>query len=152
LFLCPLQEIILVLLLILMAKYPYTVLPGEITPVYKPLIPVLLNCKKTHKITPPINALVDSGADVCFCAKNIGLWLGIQFKKKRPYTFTTANKTPFQAMKEEVILYTAGTRLTCPFFFTDTLPKETPVILGQQGFFENFRITFDVRSKIIEIL
>jgi len=135
-----------------MARYPYTILPGEIGPIYKPLITVILSFKKTHKITPPITAVVDSGADVCFCAENIGLWLGIKLRKKRLYTFTAANRTLFQAVRENLILYIGRKRLTCPFFFTNVLPKETPIILGQMGFFDTLKVIFNAPNKIIEII
>lgn len=134
-----------------MANYPYIILPGKTGPVYKPIIPVILNFKRTHKITSPIYALIDSGADVCFCAKDIGLWLGIKFTKKKRHAFTTANRTTFKAIREDLVLHTAGKKLICPFFFTNTLPEETPIILGQKGFFENFTVTFDLRNKTIEI-
>ena len=87
-----------------MAKYPYYVPTKN---VYKPWIRVNLGYKKTHKITPAaVHALIDSGADVCFCSTDIGI---------------------------------------------KTLPRETPIILGQRGFFDHFKITFDLQNKEIEI-
>ena len=32
------------------------------------------------------------------------------------------------------------------------LPHETPIILGQVGFFDHFKITFDVKNKEIEVI
>jgi len=57
-----------------MSKYQYAnPSPG----VYKPWVSVSLRYGKTHKVTPAaIVALIDSGADVCFCSKDIGIWLG----------------------------------------------------------------------------
>lgn len=136
-----------------MYKYPYTILPSEFGSVYKPLIPVYLNYKTTHKITPPILALIDSGADVCFCSKNIGIWLGINFARRRiSRKFVTANNTTFTAYQEEINLYFGKEKINnCPFFFADSLPKETPLILGQLGFFDHYRISFDIKNKEIEI-
>ncbi len=132
-----------------MPKYPYTI-PGE--GIYKPWIEVALGYKKTHKVTPAsIIALIDSGADVCFCSKTIGEWLRIQFKKKEVITFTAANGTPLHTIKEVVSLHVAGKKYECPFYFSDELPRETPIILGQAGFFDHFRIIFDVQNKEIEI-
>jgi len=135
-----------------MAKYPYTILPGKIGPVYKPLIRIVLNFKRTHKITLPIIALIDSGADVCFCSKNIGLWLGIKFKKKKLHTFTAVNKTTFKAVKESLLVHIGKKCFTCPFFFTNDLPKQTPIILGQKGFFDRFKVIFNAPNKTIEII
>ena len=132
-----------------MAKYPYIV-PAE--RVYKPWIQVRLGYQKTHKITPaPIVALIDSGADVCFCEKNIGLWLGAKLSKGETKTFTTANRGGFEAIKDTLILYVCGKRYECPFYFTNSLPRETPIILGQLGFFDHFKITFDLKNKEIDI-
>ena len=133
-----------------MAKYPYFIPAPN---VFKPWIKVSLNYKKTHKITPGgIVALIDSGADVCFCAKYIGEWLGIQFRKKQPTTFTAANNSQFKAQEEIITLIACNESFDCRFFFTDDLPKETPIILGQLGFFEKFKIAFDLKNKEIEII
>lgn len=135
-----------------MAKYPYTVLPFPAGKVYKPLIPVYLGGLKTHKVTSAaINALVDSGADVCFCAMYIGIWLGINFKKKKPYKFTAANNQPFQTYKEIVKLHACGKNYNCVFYFSDELIKMAPVILGQIGFFDHFKISFDLKNQEMDI-
>jgi hypothetical protein len=132
---------------------PYTLLPS----IYKgsvrlPLAKVILNYKKTHKITPvPISALIDSGADVCFCNETIGAWLGIKFNKNKEGVFTTANKTTFKAKPEIVTIHAYNKKYECKFFFTDTLPKHTPIILGQIGFFDHFKITFDYQGNEIVI-
>lgn len=132
-----------------MAKYPYFIPSPN---VYKSWIRISLGYKKTHKVTPAaIVALIDSGADVCFCSKDIGLWLGIQFRNKKSTTFTAANGTTFEGIKEVVTLYVAGRSYECPFYFSDTLPHQTPVILGQLGFFDHFKITFDLENREIEI-
>jgi hypothetical protein len=135
-----------------MPKYPYYILPGRGRPVYKPIIKATLNYRKTHKVTVPISALIDSGADVCFCLTDIGDWLGIQFKgKKGPEVFTAANGSQFRAWQENVTLFACGKNYNCFFFFTEVLPRETPIILGQFGFFDHFKITFDIKKKEIEI-
>lgn len=133
-----------------MAKYPYYIPSAG---VYKPWIKASLGYRKTHKLIPvSIVALVDSGADVCFCREDIGIWLGIQFKRKDAATFTAANRSTFKAIKENITLYIAGRNYECPFYFTSDLPHETPIILGQLGFFDHFKVTFDLRNKEIEIL
>ncbi|MBI3366117.1 retroviral-like aspartic protease [Candidatus Roizmanbacteria bacterium] len=132
---------------------PYTLLPNkEGKPIHLPLIKVTLNYRKTHKITPvPISALIDSGADVCFCNETIGAWLGIKFNNIKEKTFTTANRTTFKAKSEMITLDVSGKSYECRFFFTDTLPQHTPIILGQLGFFDHFKIVFDYRENQIEL-
>ena len=132
---------------------PYTLLPS----IYKgsvrlPLAKVILNYKKTHKITPvPISALIDSGADVCFCNETIGAWLGIKFNKNKEGIFTTANKTTFKAKPEIITVHAYNKVYESKFFFTDTLPQHTPIILGQIGFFDHFKISFDYQGNEIII-
>lgn len=132
-----------------MARFPYTIpSPG----VFKPWIPVRLGHKKTHRVLPAAAAaLIDSGADVCFCATYIGDWLGVDLKKKQTIEFTAANNEHFQTKCAVVTLYACGKQFDCPFYFSDTLPQNTPIILGQKGFFDRFRIVFDLPHREIEI-
>lgn len=131
-----------------MARHPYIEpAPG----VYKPWIEVRL--KYVHKITPaPIVALVDSGADVCLCAKHIGEWLGIKFRNQPTLEITAVNSSSLTAYKQPITLYVCGKQYSCPFYFAENLPPETPIILGQAGFFDHFKIVFDLQSKSIEII
>lgn len=101
--------------------------------------------------TSLIASLVDSGSDVCFCKKDIGIWLGVNFKNKESLSFTTANKTTFRAFREIVYINFNKKMYECPVYFSDELPRETPIILGQKGFFDHFKITFDLKNKEIEI-
>lgn len=135
-----------------MSKYNYLELPSKNDIVYKPYVYVRLGYKKTHKVTTSlVAALVDSGSDVCFCRKDIGVWLGVNFKNKENLLFTAANKTSFQAQREKIYLYFNKRMYECPFYFLDNLPQQTPIILGQKGFFDHFKIVFDLKNKEIEI-
>ena len=136
-----------------MANYPYTILPNkEVGKVFKPLIFVRVGNKKSHKITPtPISALIDSGADVCFCADFIGMWLGIKLNKSKPFYFKAADNKKFITYREAVILHVANKSYEVLFYFSDTLPREAPIILGQIGFFDKFRVTLDLPHATIEI-
>jgi|SRR3990167_1149546 len=120
--------------------------------VYKPWIPVRLSYKKTHKVLPSnVVALIDSGADVCFCSKDIAFWLGSSGKNKEQKEFTTANSGKFNAYKDKLTLMANGKIYECPFYISSELPKETPIILGQLGFFDKFTIKFNLPKKEIEI-
>lgn len=135
-----------------MAKYPYIALPRKDKIVYKPWIKIRLGYSKTHKVTPAIFTLIDSGADVCFCLTDIGTWLGVDYKHKTTSAFKTANKSIFKTFKEMINLYVGDEKYSCPFYFTPDLPPETPIILGQIGFFDHFKVTFNLPEKEIEVL
>lgn len=133
-----------------MAKFPYLLLPTlDGKGVYKPLVQIRLSYPKTHKVTDSVWGLIDSGADVCFCQKDIGIWLGINFKHKKSVSFSAANKETFITVKETIILYVCGKRYNSIFYFAEKLAY--PIIFGQIGFFDRFRISFDLKNKEIEI-
>jgi hypothetical protein len=132
-----------------MRKYPYFIPAPK---VYKPWITVNIGYKKTHKITPaPITALIDSGADVCFCSKDIAKFLGVTEKGKEKKVFRTANNSPLHTYLETLTLHVGGRSYECSFYISDDLPPETPIILGQLGFFDKHKITFDIENKEIQI-
>ncbi len=137
-----------------MTRYPYFVIPakGKKDKVYKPIIGVILNNKQNHKVTKKLIALIDSGADVCFCADFIGAWLGIPlYKITEEVEFTTANGGKFMAKPANVNILVGGKNYECKFYFTDTLPPNIPVILGQSGFFDKFRVTFNIPEGCIDV-
>ena len=134
-------------------EYPYLELPaGPSKSVFKPIIPVRLSYKKTHKVIKfGLGALLDTGADVCFCDDSIGAWLGVNSKNKKKYSFTAANNQTFETYCEEVTLHIGGIQYQCPFFFSSTLPQNTRLILGTKGFFDHFLVTFNLPERLIKI-
>ena len=118
-----------------------------------PGYPLGLIIKKTHKILPSgVIALIDSGADVCFCSEDIAFWLGSRRRGKEQKEFTTANGGKFNTYKDNFNILACGKIYECPFYVSSELPKETPIILGQYGFFDKFTIKFNLPQKSIEIL
>lgn len=132
-----------------MRKFPYYIPQNKI---YKPWIPVQIGYKKTHKITPAsITALIDSGADVCFCSKDIADFIGVTSKNKEKAIFTAANGTPLPTFLEVLTLYIRGKSYECSFYISDKLPFETPIILGQLGFFDHHKVAFDLQNEEMQI-
>jgi len=119
-----------------MAKFPYIVIPGKDKDIYLPWISVSLDYPKTHKVTLPVWALIDSGADSCLCCLEIGQWLGIKFKKQPQKVFTTANGEQFSGFKERIKMFFSGKKYFCDFYFSKSIPVKSPIILGQNGFFD----------------
>ena len=135
-----------------MSKFPYLVIPGKDRDVYKPWISVNLDFPKTHKVTPLIWALIDSGADNCLASWEIGLWLGIKFKKQAIKTFTAANGQPFTGFQEKVRMFFSGEESFCDFYFSKSIPVKAPIILGQSGFFDRHKVIFNLPEKELEII
>ena len=134
-----------------MIHFPFLGLPGKSgKTVYKPIIPVSLAFRNTHRITSKIYALVDTGADVCFCHKDIGMFLRVNFSKKPLEYFKAANNQEFPTQREQIRIHLGNSHIDCPFYFTDTLPRENPIILGEKGFLNRFKVVFDYINKSIQ--
>lgn len=112
---------------------------------YKPLLNIFLTYPKGHRLVPyPIEALVDSGADYCLANKDIGRWLKINFKKKKTKEFLAASNTKFLGWPErmKICLSLESTlEFITDVYFVENCP--VGIILGQTGFFDNFRVTFE---------
>lgn len=120
-----------------------------------PWIPVSLGSKKTHKVIKhSVMALVDSGADCCLISEDIVAFLGemiVDDSKKQKKQLRAADGQLFSAYKVTLTLYACGHNYECPFYVTNTLPQNAPLILGQQGFFSQHIIQFDLRKREILI-
>lgn len=138
-------------------KIPYLEKPvspgfGEIFPeiasVLKPLIPVVIRYRdKKEKVF----ALVDSGADACLFPAGMAERLGIDIRAGARHDFMGigASSTPFFFHEVEILLgqYQHKTKVG----FSASQKIGAGGILGQQGFFNHFLITFDHKNKFIEI-
>lgn len=132
-----------------MRKYIYFIPSPK---VYKPWIPVNIGYDKTQRKTSASTvALIDSGSDVCFCAKYIADLLGVDKRNKQERIFIAANGTSLVTFSETLTLYIGGKQYETEFYISDKLPAETPIILGQLGFFDHHKVTFDLDNKAIEI-
>lgn len=134
------------------AKYSYDLIPPASKQVYRPILPIKLAYPQTHKCTPPIRALIDSGADACMCSLEVGVWLGIEFDgREDELSIETANGSLSRAIKKTVTLMTDSKQFACPFFFVEGInPLKVP-LLGQLGFFDHFKVCFDWKYKTFEI-
>lgn len=117
--------------------------------VFLPWIMVRLgNKKEGTRLSKPVVALVDSGAEVCFCSKEIADYLGIELRSTRAQDFTTASNGTFSAYKvNDLKLYVCKRAYACEFYVTDSLPPQLPIILGQKGFFDHHKVAFDFKKK-----
>ena len=113
----------------------------------KPLITVVLRYQdKKQKLF----TLVDSGADVCLFPKDVADILGIDIKNGAMVFITGigGGQIPFYFHEVEILLgeYQVKTKVG----FSNSHIGVSG-ILGQQGFFDNFIVSFDYRNRFIEI-
>lgn len=138
-------------------KIPYLekpVSPGfklifpELESVFKPLIPIVVrNGQKKEKVF----ALVDSGADACLFPAGLAERLGIDIRNGARHDFLGigASKTSFFFHPVEILFGKYQVRTKVGFSTSQNIGAGG--ILGQQGFFNHFVVSFDTRNKFLEI-
>lgn len=114
----------------------------------KPIIPLWLFHKKAFV---RLEALIDSGADFSVFHSEIAEVLGVHWKSGAPHHFVgiTGEKGTvyFHQIKMKIGKWTKN--IYCGF--SKDLAEENYGVLGQEGFFENFKVTLDLPSEIIAI-
>lgn len=115
---------------------------------YRPIIKVTL---KLHRIEFNYLALIDSGADFNIFHADIAKILKIDLPKLR-------NPVDFSGIKgggvgyfTSIDLGVEGNFVNTPVVFSNDISNNGYGILGQQGFFNNYKIEFDYRLKRIEL-
>lgn len=116
-----------------------------------PIIPIKLKYKSKEL---PITALLDSGADYTFIPEDVASILGIKYQRLKSQKITGIDKELTCAMcpvtlavesegeKHEIEVIAHIPMLSA---------KKVGVLIGRQGFFENFNITFCEKSGDIYI-
>lgn len=133
-------------------KFPYLKQPNLLRPqepwFARPIIPVRLIYNNNIL---NIAALIDSGADFCLFNAEIGRRLGVTIEEGRLLKFFGIAKTPIEVYLYPIKLQVIGIDhiINIPVGFTES-PGAT-AILGQEGFFDAYRIKFERDHNIIEI-
>jgi hypothetical protein len=127
-------------------KYSYRPFPlSHVDPVtkldyaWRPALKVLLWYQ--HKKSPPIESILDTGADHCVFDAQIAEGLGIPVTKGMPVAFTGIEGRETVRFLHHVTLTVAAQTFQAPIVFAYGIL--TTGILGQTGFFDHFVATFD---------
>jgi hypothetical protein len=132
-------------------KFPYIKTP-QAYPIKKwlsrPLIPVIILGPKSNI---EILALIDSGADKCLFNAQIGREIGLEVEKGKPETFMGIEGGRLIAYVHKIKLQVVGIEniIEIEAGFVDSPAADA--ILGQEGFFDAFKIKFEKDHNIIEI-
>ena len=99
------------------------------------------------------HTLVDSGADFCLFHAEIAEALGIDIRKGKMGLVTGIGGKESQYFLHKVMIEVGGWEHLVEVGFLPTIGgRSAPYgILGQDGFFENFKVTFDREKEEIEI-
>ena len=116
----------------------------------RPVIPITL---ASHGTSVGYEVLVDSGADLCIFHAEIGELLDIDITKgKKHEVFGVGGKASIFYVHPIDIIVGEHTVHTEVGFMHDVAGKRMPYgILGQKGFFEHFRVKFDLQKGEIEL-
>lgn len=133
-------------------KFPYKkieLLPGMRREfLLKPIIPLYLFSQKSFV---RVEALIDSGADFTVFHSELAEVLGIQWQKGISHKFRgitgSSGIVYFHSIKIKVGSWLVP--LECGF--SKNLGEDNYGILGQEGFFENFKVVFDLKTENIEV-
>jgi len=133
-------------------KFPYLKIPG-IDPrkpwISRPIIPVIISHKDK---SIRVNALIDSGADLCFFHYELGKRLGLNIEKGRLEDITGIEgiRTPVWIHNITFQIVGSDHQIFMPVGFTKS--PGVFAILGQEGFFDAFRIKFERDHNVVEIV
>ncbi|MEK7558605.1 MAG: hypothetical protein AAB507_02145 [Patescibacteria group bacterium] len=116
--------------------------------VKRPVIEIELS-KKGHKSRKFI-AIIDSGADHILMSTEIAELFGINWRKSRTRKITGISMQQQDGYVGEINLSVShiGETLTMPVLFINF---RIPILLGQEGFFDNYRIKFEKDHDTFEI-
>jgi len=132
-------------------KFPYLKTPRADPRkkwISRPIIPIILFGTKG---SVSIDALIDSGADRCLFNAEIGREIGLDIKTGEKEIFSGIEGGQIIAYLHKIQLKIIGIekRIEITAGFTDA--PGVFAILGQDGFFDAFRIKFEKDHNIIEI-
>lgn len=95
--------------------------------------------------------LIDSGADYCIFHADVALVLGISVKDGKKMIFYGTGGTPQIAYFHNVQIEVGGWPMDLYCGFSFDMQSLAYGILGQTGFFDQFKIEFDYHNKRLEL-
>lgn len=132
-------------------KFPYIKTPHADPRrkwISRPIIPVTLFGPK-RSVT--IDALIDSGADKCLFNSALGQEIGLDLEKGEKEIFSGIEGGQIIAFLHRIQLQIVGIDKKVEIVAGFTEASGVFAILGQEGFFDAFRIKFERDHNVIEI-
>lgn len=115
---------------------------------YRPIIPVTLKC---NKIEFNYLALIDSGADFNIFHADIAKILKIDLSRlKNPVNFSGINGKGIGYFTT-IDIGVGNNFINTPVIFSNDISENGYGILGQQGFFNKYKIEFDYLNRKINL-
>ncbi len=117
--------------------------------VYRPTLPLIL---QGPKAIARRMALVDTGADFTLLPQSLGIELGIALERDRAIELTGVGHSTIEASPATVVFElrqgSESLRWEGRAYFAD----QDYLLLGNEGFLERFKATFDWSQKTLELI
>lgn len=97
------------------------------------------------------DVLIDSGADYCLFHATIAKQLGLDIKKGKQLGFYGTSGRAQTAYFHEITFSLQGKEITSWVGFSTGIESMSVGLLGQFGFFDKFKISFDLQNKVISL-
>jgi predicted aspartyl protease len=124
---------------------PFKDSSGKLADEFRPFVPIILS--KGRKATPPVYALVDSGADFNLFPAHAATILGIDLKKGGKKEIYGVGDGKVIAYKHRVKIHIAKYSFDTEVYFSE---RQKLSLLGRTGFFNLFdRINFNQKKKSV---
>lgn len=117
----------------------------------RPIIPVTISHGNKNIDTL---ALIDSGADFCVFHKDIADILKIDLSKLKKFSFSGINPSssnPQGSFVDVQLTIKGGKPIKTAVVFSSDISNNGYAILGQQGFFNKYKVCFDYSKEEIEV-
>lgn len=113
---------------------------------FRPIVPISLSNKN---ISLRFEALIDSGADFCIFPTDIAKKIAINYANLKKIYFSSATGEIVEGFIGKISLDFGEGKFEIKVVFADLTGKTG--ILGQYGFFDKFKVSFDLKKKEIEL-
>jgi hypothetical protein len=127
-------------------NFEYKRLPNG---VFRPLIRIEITTSRNSDGVP-CEALIDSGADFNVLKADIGEILGIDVKSGQPFEFVGIGGNVSTGYSHRIWINVKNCWIHTDVVFSFDIPKGGHQVLGQLGFFDQFKVSLDYsEGKII---
>ena len=117
---------------------------------YTPIVPIVFTNPETKK-SVTIDCLIDSGADDTIINARFAKLLGIDLSAGNEKLFQGISHAPVSAYEHPVTVQIERDTHTYPITCAFLPDLRTNGLLGQNGFFDNYKVTFEKYKKRFEI-
>jgi hypothetical protein len=117
--------------------------------ILRPVIPIVVQAGDR---SARYEVLVDSGADISLFSAELGEFLGIDVASGEPGKLVGVTGVPEIYYLHPVRIIVGGRAYSVQAAFSQSVGRGRHGLVGQQGFFDLFKITFDFLNEDIELV